>query len=177
MKLSFENWVLHSQVFTVYAWSSEASKCYKNLVCLLRREATCKTAICRFENDGRVHSMWHDNKGREQKKITRAQRHKSKRSLAQRATQTQVHRASYASERSLMLMCSERQRWCMRWSVERLWIRLCCRVSSSRQTLLSRLCVGVSQGDMRAFPLWNLELRPAAAAAAFQFFMTHKGPN
>lgn len=177
MKLSFENWVLHSQVFTVYAWSSEASKCYKNLVCLLRREATCKTAICRFENDGRVHFMWHDNKGREQKKITRAQRHKSKRSLAQRAKQTQVHRASYASERSLMLMCSERQRWCMRWSVERLWVRLCCRVSSSRQTLLSRLCVGVSQGDMRAFPLWSLELRPAAAAAAFQFFMTHKGPN
>lgn len=61
-------------------------------------------------------------------------------------THTNTQTRAVPLRRVLMLMCSERQRWCIRWSVEPLWVRLCCRVSSSRQTLLSRLCVGVSQG-------------------------------
>lgn len=106
------------------------------------------------------------------KKITGAENHKCTRSVAHRPTHT--HKSGRASEKSLMLMCSERQRWCIRWSVELLWVRLCCRVSSSRQTPLSRLCVGVSQGTVGLFCYETREFRPAAAAA-FQYFMTCEG--
>lgn len=73
-----------------------------------------------------------------------------------------------------MLMCSERQRWCIRWSVELLWVSLCCcRVSSSRQTLLSGLCVGVSQGT--GFSATKPRVR-ASSRCSFSILYDMQGP-
>lgn len=89
-------------------------------------------------------------------------------------TRTRAQKPRCASERSLMLMCSERQRWCIRWSVELLWVSLCCyRVSSSRQTLLSGLCVGVSQGT--GFSATKPRVR-ASSRCIFSILYDMQGP-
>lgn len=87
----------------------------------------------------------------QKKKINGAGNHKHTRSLAHRPTLTQAHKPSHASGKSLMLMRSERQRRCISRSTELLWVRLWSCVSSSRQTLLSGLCVGVSKGTVGLF--------------------------
>lgn len=57
----------------------------------------------------------------------------------------------HACARSLMLMCGEGQRWCIRWRVKLLWVTLSCRVSLA-QTLVLPRCLS---GDTRAFLLQN----------------------
>lgn len=79
-------------------------------------------------------------------------------------TGTKLHintQTASSARQTLMLTCRKRQRWCVRRHVEPPWVRVCCRVSSSRQTLLCRLRVGVSQGTVR-LPLLKSRARGSA---------------
>lgn len=91
-------------------------------------------------------------------------------------THARTHKHTHASEKSLMLMCSERQRWCIRWSVELAVSQtvLPCQLVQT-DTALQAVCRCLS-GDSRAFLLRNPEFRPIGAAA-FQYFMTCKPSN
>lgn len=76
------------------------------------------------------------------------------------------------------LRCSDWQRWCFRWNVERLLsqVVLPCQRVCLRNTLLSRpRCVGVSQRT-DTFLKWNTDLR-SAAAAPFPFVRRSKSSS